>query len=140
MIADRQVLVQAARAALRATLLGGLSLAGLWGASVHAAPLPEAARQEVHALLGRLESSGCKFRRNGSWYSATESKDHLLRKLDYLEKKASITTTEAFLEAAASRSSMSGVEYQVQCADNAAQPSAAWLTQQLQQLRQAAKH
>ncbi len=52
-----------------------------------AAPLPPAARADVDALLTRLQSSGCEFNRNGSWYSGAEAKAHLLKKLDYLEAR-----------------------------------------------------
>lgn len=99
------------------------------------APLPAAARAEVMALLDRLAASGCRFQRNGSWHAGAEARDHLLQKLEYVEKHASATTAEQFIDLAAARSSISGKPYQVQCADAGPVPSAAWLTRELRALR-----
>lgn len=102
-----------------------------------AAPLPPSARAEVDALLTRLQSSGCEFHRNGSWYAGAEARAHLLKKLDYLEGKALVTTAEQFIERGASGSSMSGKPYLVRCAGQAPVESARWLTAELQALRAA---
>ncbi len=102
-----------------------------------AAPLPPAARAEVDALLGRLQSSGCEFSRNGSWYAGTEARAHLLKKLEFLEGKGQVTTAEQFIALGASASSVSGKPYLVRCAGKPAVPSAGWLTGELQQLRAA---
>lgn len=117
------------RAALKLLLL--LSL----GAT--AAPLPLAARAEVDALLTRLQSSGCEFNRNGSWYSGADAKAHLLKKLDYLERKDLVKTAEQFIARGASGSSMSGKPYLVRCAGKAPVESAKWLTAELQAARAA---
>ncbi|MFN3302624.1 MAG: DUF5329 domain-containing protein [Roseateles sp.] len=114
---------------MRALLL--LTLTSL----ANAAPLPPAARAEVDALLTRLQSSGCEFNRNGSWYSGTEAKGHLLKKLDYLEGKDMVKTAEQFIARGASGSSMSGKPYLVRCAGQAPVESAQWLTAELQALR-----
>lgn len=105
--------------------------------AVTAAPLPPAARAEVDALLARLQSSNCEFNRNGSWYTGAEAKGHLLKKLDYLESKDLVKTTEQFIERGASGSSMSGKPYLVRCAGKAPVESARWLTAELQQVRAA---
>lgn len=116
----------------------GLAAAATCMAQALAAPLPPAAHAEVLALLGRLEASGCQFNRNGSWYSGAEAKGHLARKLDYLEGKGLVQSTEQFIELGASTSSSSGKAYQVKCGTAEPQPSAAWLGGQLQLLRKAA--
>lgn len=103
----------------------------------HAAPLPPAARAEVDALLARLQASGCEFNRNGSWYSGTEAKAHLLKKLDYLEGKDMVKTAEQFIEQGASTSSMSGKPYLVRCAGKAPVESGKWLVAELQAVRAA---
>jgi hypothetical protein len=103
--------------------------------SAVAAPLPPPARAEVDALMARLQTSGCEFNRNGSWYSGAEAKAHLLNKLDYLEGKGLAQSTEQFIERAATSSSMSGAAYQVRCPGRPVQPSAQWLTAELQALR-----
>jgi len=112
-------------------------LLALLGASLSAVadPLPPAARAEVVAMLGRLESSGCQFKRNSSWHSGPEARAHLLRKLDYVEKNASAKTAEEFIALAASKSSITGQAYLVQCAKQTPLASAVWLQQQLQEMR-----
>jgi hypothetical protein len=92
---------------------------------------------EIASLLSRLETSDCRFNRNGTWHSGMEAKAHLLTKLHYLENRTTLTSTEQFIEHAASKSSVSGKPYLVKCGDTSAQPSALWLTTQLQALRAA---
>jgi len=112
-------------------------LLGLASLGTNAAPLPPAARAEVDALLARLQSSGCEFNRNGSWHAGAEAKAHLLKKLDVLERKDLVQTTEQFIERGASSSSMSGKAYLVRCAGKAPVESAQWLKAELQRLRAA---
>lgn len=114
-----------------------LALSLLVAAAAHAAPLPPAARAEVNALLTHLQTSGCEFNRNGSWYAGAEAKAHLLKKLDYLEGKDMVSTAEQFIERGASASSMSGKAYLVRCAGKAPVESAVWLKAELQQVRAA---
>jgi hypothetical protein len=119
---------------MRAALL---LLGGMLTATVGATPLPAPARAEVDALLNGLQSSGCEFNRNGSWHSGTDAKAHLLKKLDYLERKDLVKTAEQFIERGASGSSVSGKPYLVRCAGKAPVESAKWLTAELQTLRAA---
>lgn len=105
--------------------------------SIHAAPLPAPARAEVDALLNRLQTSGCEFNRNGSWYTGADAKAHLLKKLDYMEGKDMVSTAEQFIERGATGSSMSGKPYLVRCAGKAPVESAQWLKAELQQVRAA---
>ncbi|MEO6278353.1 DUF5329 domain-containing protein [Roseateles sp.] len=114
---------------MRALLL--LTLASL----ATAAPLPPAARAEVDTLLTRLQTSGCEFNRNGSWYSGADAKAHLLKKLGVLEGKDMVKTAEQFIERGATGSSMSGKPYLVRCAGKAPVESATWLKGELQQAR-----
>jgi hypothetical protein len=102
-----------------------------------AAPLTPAARTEIDALMTKLETSGCEFNRNGSWYSGADAKPHLLRKLKYLEDRGAVQTAEQFIELAASSSSMSGQAYLVRCSNAAPVTSATWLLSQLQAMRAA---
>jgi hypothetical protein len=120
------------RSAIRLLNAGLMALAT---ASAAATPLPPAARAEVDALMARLQASGCEFNRNGSWYGGAEAKAHLLNKLDYLEGKGLVQSTEQFIERGATGSSMSGTPYQVRCPGRPVQPSAQWLTAELHALR-----
>ena len=104
--------------------------------SSHAA-LPEPAKAEILSLLGALQNSGCEFNRNGTWYSGADARAHLQKKLDYLDGKNMVNSTEQFVELGASTSSMSGKPYLVRCAGNAPVESASSLTAELKQLRAA---
>lgn len=104
-------------------------------AAANAAPLPAPARAEVDALLGRLQSSGCQFNRNGSWYNGADAKGHLLRKLEYLEKKDMVKNAEQFIDLGAATSSSSGKPYLVKCGAAAPVESKAWLTAELKAIR-----
>lgn len=107
-----------------------------WCAALSAAPVAAPVRAEIDALLDKLERSGCQFNRNGTWYSGTEAKDHLLRKFHYLERKGAIDSAEQFVEIAASRSSTTGKAYFVKCGSEAPVESRQWLVKQLAVIRQ----
>jgi hypothetical protein len=104
---------------------------GIAAAAQTAAPV----RAEIDALLAKLQASGCQFSRNGSWYNGSEARDHLLRKLEYLEGKSTVSSTEQFIEVAASKSSSSGQAYSVKCSGQMPIASQVWLTQQLPAIR-----
>lgn len=105
-----------------------------------AGPTSPAVRAEIEALLTGLQASGCQFHRNGSWYGSAEAKSHLLRKLEYLEDKRPLESTEQFIALAASRSSVSGEPYWVKCGDGAPAESQQWLTRQLLAIRAATEN
>jgi cell division septum initiation protein DivIVA len=94
------------------------------------------AQQEITQLLDFVEHSGCQFIRNGSEYPAAEARAHLQKKLNYLENKDMVSSAEDFIERAATKSSMSGQRYQVDCPAGK-QDSSTWLTNELKRLRQA---
>jgi hypothetical protein len=104
-------------------------------ASAAADPAPPAVRAEIEALLVRLQAPGCQFYRNGAWHSGAEAQAHLRRKLEYLEGKNLVKTTEDFINLAASASSMSGEPYLVRCGALPSIESKAWLQQQLGEMR-----
>lgn len=103
------------------------------------APLSHQSQAEIEHLFDFLIGSGCEFQRNGSWYAAPKAAEHLRTKYDYLIKRDLINSAEEFIELAASKSSMSGKDYQVKCADQAAITSAIWFTQELTRYRVAAQ-
>ena len=107
----------------------------LAAAGAQAAPLPAPARAEVDALLTRLQASGCQFNRNGSWYNGADARTHLLRKLEYLEKKDLVKNAEQFIDLGASSSSSSGKPYMVKCGSAAPVESKAWLGAELKAIR-----
>ena len=109
--------------------------AAFWYCLAAAGPTSAPVRAEIDALLARFQASGCQFSRNGSWHDGAEARTHLLRKLDYIEGKTTVQSTEQFIELAASRSSSSGKPYLVKCGAQAPVSSQAWLTQQLATIR-----
>jgi hypothetical protein len=118
---------------LAVAFLAPLLLAGV----ASAGPTPVAVRAEIDALLERLEASGCRFGRNQEWHAGADARTHLLRKLEYVERTATIQSTEQFVDAAATKSSVSGAPYVVQCGNAPAVNSAPWLLAQLEKVRAA---
>jgi len=116
-------------------LVLGLVFLGLWPAA-HAAP-PSIAAAEINYLLDFIDRSGCKFFRNGSWYDSHRARSHLRDKYNYLAAHDHLKTAEDFIEQAATRSSMSGIEYQIQCEAGPAVPSSRWLRTALVEYRRA---
>jgi hypothetical protein len=94
---------------------------------------------EIDHLLAYLAGSACRFNRNGTWYPAGEAKDHLKKKLDYLARKGLLSTTESFIERAASKSSASGQPYLVECPGASGVQSGAWFSSELVRFRRDGK-
>lgn len=103
-----------------------------------AAPSP-ATQREISGLMQALETSGCRFQRNGTWYDAVAARGHLQRKYDYLLKRDMVDSSEQFIDRAASRSSMSGKAYKVSCSGAPEQDASTWFLQQLRRLRTPAR-
>ena len=119
---------------LAASLLACVSLAA------GAAPTPPAVRAEIDALVAKMAASSCQFERNGRWHSAADARQHLQRKLDYIEKRReTLASAEQFIEVAASKSSLSGKPYRVKCGSAEAVPSRDWLNRELKALRASGK-
>ncbi|WP_305805204.1 DUF5329 domain-containing protein [Stenotrophomonas sp. YIM B06876] len=97
------------------------------------------AQREITGLISALESSHCRFQRNGRWYDGTAARAHLQRKYDYLAKRDLVDSAEQFIERAASRSSMSGQPYRVACPGQPEQEASRWFGEQLRALRQQAR-
>ena len=108
----------------------------LLSASIAAASTLDAgATVEVDYLIARVGQSGCRFYRNGTWYDAQRAEAHLRDKYQMLLDLGAISSTEEFIEKAATRSSISGRDYAIQCDDTAVEPSAQWLREELRKYR-----
>lgn len=105
----------------------------------NAETLPSTAKVEIEYLIAHLSRSGCQFNRNGSWYSAPEAVVHINKKYQYLVGKNQISTTESFIEKAATESSMSGKAYQVKCENQPVVSSAVWFANTLNAYRKKGK-
>ncbi|WP_133479195.1 DUF5329 domain-containing protein [Cognatilysobacter segetis] len=119
---------------MRRRLLASLLLAASFAAT--AAP-PPATQREIAGLFAALEHSGCRFARNGTWYDAHKAREHLQRKYDWLLRRDAIARSEDFIELAATKSSMSGRPYLVQCPGAAAVQSGPWFRAALARVRAA---
>lgn len=103
--------------------------------SALAVDLSPAASTEVPALFKTLENSNCTFNRNGSWYNAMQASAHLQKKYQYLVDHHYISTTESFIENAATKSSMSGKAYEVKCGESKPIESKLWFLNALKNYR-----
>ena len=93
------------------------------------------AQTEINYLLGFIETSGCEFYRNGSWYDSKKAQAHLRYKYQMLAAKDQIKTAEDFIAKAATQSSLSGRPYQVRCSGGQAVASSQWLREVLARYR-----
>ena len=94
------------------------------------------ARREIDHLLQYIEESGCAFNRNGTWHDAKTARAHVLTKYDFLLGQDRITTTEDFIEKAATKSSvLFGQLYAVRCNGEDPLRSSQWLSSELGRYR-----
>jgi hypothetical protein len=93
------------------------------------------AKREIVFMIRQTRLSDCRFYRNGAWYDASRAADHLLTKYQYLATRGQINSAEEFIEKAASRSSLSGRAYQIQCTGKAPVPSDQWFCELLSRYR-----
>jgi hypothetical protein len=119
--------------ALRATTVLGILV--IVSAYAQAKSLSEPARAEIQQLLSALGNSQCEFYRNGTWHNSVKAKEHIASKLEYLERKELVSSTEEFIALAATKSSRSGEAYRVRCPGQSPEPSATWLERRLKSLR-----
>jgi len=87
---------------------------------------------EIAGLLDFIAASGCTFTRNGTTYDSAAARDHIAMKYDYV--RSHVHTTEQFIEYTATKSSMSGKPYTVECKGEVT-PSAEWLRAELARIR-----
>ncbi len=115
-----------------AVLLAALPLAA---AAQPAPAVPPRAQAEIEHLFGYISASSCRFERNGSWHDMAAARQHVNMKFEYLRDRGEIDSAEAFIDNAASKSSLSGKDYQVQCGASQAIPSRTWLRDELARFR-----
>jgi len=93
-------------------------------------------RAEMDHLLSYVEKSGCRFYRNGTWYTDAKAvRGHIETKYDYFLGKGKINSTEDFIRWCATKSEISGKLYQVKCGSGPEQPLGQWLTAELNRFR-----
>lgn len=100
--------------------------------------LPAAASatdQEIEYLLASVEQSHCTFIRNGKAYPSAEAADHL--RMKYERAGSRVNGADQFIGRIASKSSMSGKPYTMQCEDAEPLPTQRWLSERLAEFRAA---
>ena len=110
-------------------------LSSLSGGAYAAPPPRPQTETEVTYLLEFVQASACQFNRNDTWYNGKDARLHLEMKYDSLVSKGSITKAEDFIDKAASKSSLSGRNYQIRCQDGKTISSAPWFTDELKRYR-----
>ena len=98
--------------------------------------MPARAQAEIDHLFDYIANSDCRFNRNGSWHDMVAARAHVNTKYEYLKERGKIDSAESFIDNAASKSSFSGEDYQVQCPGSEPTPSASWLKAELARFRQ----
>ncbi len=98
------------------------------------ADVPDGQRHEVQHLLDFIANSHCIIDRNGSQHNGQDALSHIQKKYAYFRND--ITSTESFIEYAASKSTFSGKNYTVMC-DNHRQTTQQWLLDELAIYRRA---
>lgn len=89
---------------------------------------------EVEQLIEFVRVSNCTFYRNGDWHEAGKAADHINKKYQYIKKRGLVKTVEDFIKYAATKSSLSGKPYLVQCGGESLH-CAEWLRAELARLR-----
>jgi len=89
------------------------------------APEDEDLKEAIDYLVEFVRASDVVFIRNGKEHSPEEAADHMLDKYKYAKKK--VKTPEDFIEYCATKSTMSGKQYQVRLAGGKTITSAEWL-------------
>lgn len=97
------------------------------------ADVPDAQRREVEHLINYLKVSTCQMVRNGKAYDGDDGAKHVRRKYNHFQDQ--ISNTEQFIEYAATKSTMSGKLYEVNCPGQDPTPSRDWLLQELKTFR-----
>jgi hypothetical protein len=115
----------------------GLLLAVAALPAARAAP-PATAQTEINYLLRLVQTSGCEFYRNGTWFDASKAQTHLREKYQFLAQADRIHSAEDFIEQAATKSSLSGQPYQVRCGGGEPVTTNQWLRAALVALRKPA--
>lgn len=88
---------------------------------------------EIEFLLDTIKKSGCVFVRNGKDHTATEAENHL--RMKYSKGKKWVKSAEQFIERIATKSSLSGSPYYINCIDTEQQLTGKWLSQKLADYR-----
>ncbi|MGI0117448.1 DUF5329 family protein [Zooshikella sp. RANM57] len=97
------------------------------------ADVPPEQQTEINHLVDFVRNSACLMERNGAKHSSTEAASHILKRYDYFRDE--INNTEDFILMTASRSTITGKDYQVLCPNHAPLRAQDWLLAELDKFR-----
>ena len=97
------------------------------------ADVPSEQIKEVNHLLAFVKNSGCIINRNGTDHPAEKGVSHIEKKYDYF--RDDINSTEEFIEYSATKSTMSGDYYTVNCLGKKTMRTQDWLMDELNEFR-----
>ena len=120
------------RILFRSLLPAAVLLAFLSGRAT-LADVADAEAHEVQHLLEYLRSTDCVMERNGERHSGADAYTHVRKKYDYF--RDDITTSEEFIDLAATKSTLSGMYYRVLCPGQTPVRSRDWLLRELRRYR-----
>jgi hypothetical protein len=116
----------------RSFLMSVTSLIALLALGVRAAPPPHE-QSRIERLIHFIESQkDMKFIRNGTEYTCAEAAKFLRGKMEAMGGE--VTTAREFIERNGTKSSMSGMPYQVKFADGKTMLAAQFLSEELKRL------
>ena len=105
----------------------------LLSASYSYADVPSEQQHEVQHLMRFVSNSDCQIVRNGSTHNGPDALEHIQKKYAYF--KDDISTSEEFIAYSATKSTMTGRYYLVECKGKEKVKTRDWLLQELQQYR-----
>ena len=90
-------------------------------------------QQEINHLLEFVSNTSCQYERNGTVYDGARAEQHIKKKYAYF--KDEIHSAEDFIKYSATKSTLSGKQYKIYCANMAVQNSSDWLLDELKKYR-----
>lgn len=91
-------------------------------------------QSEIDHLLRYVESTNCRYERNGTQYAGKEAAQHMRKKAEYFKDK--ISTAEDFIALSATKSEITGKSYKIHCPGQPTFHSRDWLLRELSRFRQ----
>jgi len=90
---------------------------------------------EITHLMDYVKKTECTYIRNGTEHNGVDAAAHIKKKYDYYHDKGKIHSAEDFIRLSATRSTMSGKKYMIQCPGKPKIESGKWLLEELKRVR-----
>ena len=88
---------------------------------------------EINHLLNYVKTTECTYIRNGTEHSGIAAAAHIQKKYEYF--KDDIKSSEDFIRLSATKSTMTGSKYYIQCPNCSKEESRKWLLAELKKYR-----